>query len=61
MEDYNMIAEIIASTVAVLNGVSIDTVTSSFDSITAGSVKTALAKIDLGVSNYTQRTGVVAL
>jgi len=61
MEDYNMIAEIIASTVAVLNGVSIDAVTSSFDSITAGSVKTALAKIDLGVSNYTQKTGVVAL
>ena len=61
MEDYNMISEIIASTVAVMNGISIDAVTSSFDQITADSVKTALAKVDMSVATYQQNTGVVAL
>ena len=61
MDDYNTVAEIIASTVAVMNGVSIDTVTSSFDALTAGKVKTALAKVDTSVTNYSQTSGVVAL
>ena len=61
MDDYNTVAEIIASTVAVMNGVSIDTVTSSFDALTAGKVKTALAKVDTSVTNYSQNSGVVAL
>ena len=61
MDDYNDVAEIIASTIAVMNGVNIDTVTSSFDAITAGRVKTALAKVDTSVSTYSQNTGIVAL
>lgn len=61
MDDYNDVAEIIASTIAVMNGVNIDTVTSSFDSLTAGRVKTALAKVDTSVTTYSQNTGVVAL
>ena len=61
MDDYNDVAEIIASTVAVMNGVNIDTVTSSFDAITAGRVKTALAKVDTSVTTFSQNTGVVAL
>ena len=61
MDDYNDVAEIIASTIAVMNGVTIDTVTSSFDSLTAGRVKTALAKVDTSITTYSQNTGVVAL
>ena len=61
MDDYNSVAEIIASTIAVMNGVSIDTVTSSFDTLTANSVKTALAKVDMSIVNYSANTGIVAL
>lgn len=61
MDDYNDVAEIIASTVAVMNGVSIDTVTSSFDALTADRVKTALAKVDTSITTFSQNTGVVAL
>jgi len=61
MDDYNTVAEIIASTIAVMNGVSIDTVTSSFDSSVATSVKTALERVDMSVTTYSQNTGVVAL
>ena len=61
MDDYNDVAEIIASTIAVMNGVTIDTVTSSFDTITAGRVKTALAKVDTSVTTFSQNTGIVAL
>lgn len=61
MDDYNTVAEIIASTVAVMNGADINIVTSSFDLLTANTVKTALAKIDMSVSKLTQTTGIVAL
>ena len=61
MDDYNDVAEIIASTVAVMNGANIDVVTSSFDSLTAGRVKTALAKVDTSVTTFSQNTGIVAL
>lgn len=61
MDDYNNVAEIIASTVAIMNGSNIDSVTSSFDALTAASVKTALAKVDMNVSNFSKKTGVVAL
>lgn len=61
MDDYNNVAEIIASTVAVMNGASIDAVTSSFDSAVATSVRTALAKVDMSVSTFTNTTGIVAL
>ena len=45
LEDYNAIAETIASTVAVLKGSDLDTVTSSFDAGIASTVSQALAKV----------------
>lgn len=47
-EDNNEIPEIIASTVAVMRGIDLDTVVSSFDHSTASNVKSALMKVDLG-------------
>ncbi len=61
MEDYNMVAEIIASTVAVMHGIDIDHATAGFDKHTADGVKTALAKVDLSVTHSTAKTGVVTL
>ena len=51
LEDYNAIAETIASTVAVLKGSDLDDVTSSFDSAIAATVSKALAKVNGSVSN----------
>lgn len=48
--DYNQIAELIASTVAVIHGLDLDTFTSSFDPKTAIDVKNALVKINTSVS-----------
>ena len=61
MPDHKMVAEIIASTIAVMNGSNIDIVTSSFDSKTANVVKTALAKVDMGINKFSQNTGIVTL
>lgn len=61
MEDHNMISEIIASTVAIMNGANLDTVTSDFSREVASGVKTALAKVDMSVSNISKSTGIVAL
>jgi len=51
LEDYNAIAETIASTVAVLKGAELDRVTASFDSGIAATVSKALAKVNSGISN----------
>lgn len=61
MDDYNMLSEIIASTVAVMNGVALDDITSTFDALTAKSVKTALAKVDMSIAQLQQNNGVIAL
>ncbi len=61
MDDYNNVSEIIASTIAVMNGVSIDTITASFDHTVASSVKNALAKVDMGINKLNNKTGIVAL
>lgn len=61
MDDYKMVSEIIATTVAVMNGVSIDTVTATFDSNTAEAVKTALIKVNTDISKTDNTTGIVAL
>jgi hypothetical protein len=50
VDDYNNIAEIIATTVAVVRGADIKTVTSTFDNNVANNVSTALAKITTDVS-----------
>lgn len=54
LDDHNQIAELIASTVAVIHGIDIDKVTSSFDKKIAASVKNALMKVDLSVANRTE-------
>jgi hypothetical protein len=61
MEDHDMISEIIASTVAIMNGADLDTVTADFDANIAAGVKTALAKIDMSMTTLSKSTGIVAL
>ena len=61
MDDHDMVSEIIASTVAVMNGADLNAITSSFDKTIATGVKTALAKVDMSVSTFSKNTGVIAL
>lgn len=59
-DDYNNIAELIASTVAVIHGIDLDTFTKSFDPKTAIGVKNALAKVTKDVTK-TDGKGVINL
>lgn len=52
IEDHNIVAEVIASTVAYMHGID---VTSSFDTATADKVNTAIAHIDRGVAKNTAK------
>ncbi len=62
IEDYNTIAEVIASTVAVVRGADLSHVVSTFDKTTAGHVTTALAKISSSAITSNKSTeGVVKL
>lgn len=60
IEDYNTIAEIIASTVAVVRGADIHHVTKDFDHLVAGKVTTALSRITSDVS-ANKKDGIVKL
>lgn len=60
VEDYNNVAEIIASTVAVVRGADLKHVVSSFDSKTALSVSNALMKVTSNLS-VKQQAGIVSL
>ncbi len=60
LQDKNDIAEVIASTVAMMHGIDLDTVVASFDAKTAGNVKTALMHISTDVTKTTS-TGVITL
>lgn len=60
LEDYNAIAETIASTVAVLKGADLTDVTASFDSSIASTVSKALAKVHNDVAT-TADEGVLKL
>lgn len=60
-KDYNAIAEIVATTVAVVHGVDIKSVTSAFDDKTAKLVTNALVNIHQGVAKRDNETGIVAL
>lgn len=60
VEDYNNVAEIIATTVAVVRGADLDKVVSGFDTKTQGQVSTALAKITSDISKK-QKEGVLVL
>jgi hypothetical protein len=61
LNDYNQISELVASTVAVIHGADIDTITSSFDSRIASNIKSALTKVDLSVANRNVKADVIKL
>ncbi len=54
-ENHLLIAEIIATTVAIIHGVDIDNFTKQFDNKTAGDVKNALMRIDTHVAKRTDK------
>jgi len=58
-DDHNQIAELIASTVAVIHGIDLDTFTKTFDPKTAIDVKNALAKVTKYIT--TKDSGVINL
>lgn len=60
IDDHNAIAELIASTVAVINGVTLDKLAASFDPGTAKAVRKALGKVTTGVVNKPD-SGVIKL
>lgn len=60
LDDQNAIAELIASTIAVIHGVKLDKVASSFDSGTAKAVKRALVNVS-GRSVSKQDNGIIKL
>lgn len=60
VEDYNNIAEIVATTVAVINGADINNVVSTFDSKTANAVTNALVKVTSDIVK-TPKEGIVKL
>jgi len=60
-DNYEEIAEIIGTTVALINGIDMQTVLSSFDSKTAGNVKNALAKVNTTIAKPTAQKGVITL
>ncbi len=61
VDDYNNIAEIMASTVAVVRGANLDHVVSNFDPKTASSVSTAFMHVANGTVATKQKEGVVKL
>lgn len=60
VEDYNNVAEIIASTVAVVLGADLKTVVSGFDDATAKQVSNALILVGQGIAK-TQKEGILTL
>jgi len=60
LEDYNALAEVIASTVAVMHGVDLKSITANFDKNTAKLVSGALANIT-SVTTTSKKDGVVKL
>ena len=61
-EDYNNIAEIISTTVAMIHGIDMEEFTKHFDKDTADSVKNALMKVDTSVTTKKKtEEGIVAL
>lgn len=60
LDDQNAIAELIASTIAVIHGVKLDKVASSFDSGTAKAVKRALVNVSGGSLNKPEN-GIIKL
>lgn len=62
LNDSNNIAELIGTTVSVINGADMDNILKSFDKSTASNVSKALAKIDLLVPNrYNSGLSIITL
>lgn len=61
LDDYNAVCETIATVIAIQHGVDMKTVTSKFDSKTAGLVSTALATITKGDIVSANDNGVIEL
>ena len=61
VDDSNTVAEVIASTVAVINGADMDDLLKSFDSRTAAVVGNALATIRKNDITQYANTGVIKL
>ncbi len=60
LDDHNSLAELIASTVAVVNGIDLAKLTKGFDAKTAGSVNNALVNIS-PVSHSKKDSGIITL
>jgi hypothetical protein len=61
LEDHNAIGELIASTVAVIHGVDLKTITSTFDKNTASLVTNALVNVTSSVAKSNKKEGIVKL
>ena len=61
LDDYNAVCETIATVIAIQHGVDLNTVTSKFDSKTAGLVTTALATVVKDAIVATNDDGVIKL
>ncbi len=62
LNDSNNIAELIGTTVSVINGADMDKILKSFDKKTANSISNSLAKIDTLLPNkYGNNSGVITL
>jgi hypothetical protein len=61
LDNHMAVAELIASTVAVINGANLDKVAAEFDAATANSVKNALMKVNTDVLKAGGDSGVVRL
>lgn len=61
VEDYNNVAEIMASTVAVIRGADLKNVLAGFDDHTAQQVSNALVKINRDLTTEKQQEGIVTL
>lgn len=61
LDDHTALAELIASTVAVMSGVDLAKVTSSFDKDTANMVKKSLVNVTSAVTKHTKDSGVIEL
>lgn len=61
LEDHNALAELVASTVAVMHGVDLKSITKTFDDKTASLVTNALVHVTGTVANTTKKDGIVKL
>lgn len=61
LSDYTEIAELIASTCAVIHGADLDTVVAGFDSKTAANIKTALSVVNQTLQTTNKNSGVITL